>query len=226
MTIHVSRIGNWQRDRRTINIVQRNFTNMELMSLILLLIMMRFKNVGQATNINLGSIKTTVIVSNAKIINLSSGNYLREATSVEVREAGEIMAKEISETWTGSDEQGGRTVSTEVRFEGEIHVINNPREASSSDFLMVITNDGNRPGVIGEAPVGGNRISVDFSYSYLRDIIDRNDSGSHKPILLNPFGNNSRVPSHEYGHTGNLRNNNHGNGIMSIDMNKPSFKER
>lgn len=182
-------------------------------------------------------IETTVTVHNAKVLNKSEGNGNRNATDSEVKEAGETMTKEISNTWSGtSKDKKGREVTTEVKFEGEVQVIHSEKEAKKSDFVMNITNDGaSGEGVGGSARRGGNQINVDMSGSYLGEIMNRNDIGGSGAVQLNPLGSSmesgSRYASHEFGHTGGLpdRGSPTGGGpggLMDHLQGRPLYRDR
>jgi RHS repeat-associated protein len=175
-------------------------------------------------------IETKVTVHNAKVVDNSNSDMDgdRKATKAEVKEAGETMAREIADSWTGtSTNKKGQAVTTSVEFTGEITVIDNVKQAKESDFVMDIKPDGEVTRFsnhLGGARRGGNKIDVGFSSSYLRDIKERNDSGGSAPIPLVGFGE-TRVAGHEFGHSGGLPDRLLGN-MMGPDTYKPTYTER
>ncbi|WP_236676018.1 RHS repeat domain-containing protein [Chryseolinea lacunae] len=187
-------------------------------------------------------IETTVTIHNAKIVDKSSGdNQGRMGTKAEVKEAGETMAREMKDTWNKTEtDKKGRVVSTKVEFTGEITVVDDERAVKPSEFLMVINSDSDKLGQEGEAQKGSNKINVDFSYSYLGEIMDRNDADADqfkplsergKPVDLNKYGgednpSGGRVASHELGHNGNLGDRYGKGGLMDRNQGRPLFSDR
>jgi RHS repeat-associated protein len=178
-------------------------------------------------------IETTVTIRNAKVVDKSGDNGGRTATKGEIKEAAQTMAKEIQDSWTGrSTDNKGRKVTTTVKFEGEIEVIKDEREAKSSEFVITINEDGGSKGLAhnGGALRGSNRMGVDFSYSYLNEIMLRNDSGEKGSIPLNSLGtrneSGARVASHEFGHNGGLPERRGPGGIMDLRLGGPLYRDR
>jgi RHS repeat-associated protein len=183
-------------------------------------------------------IETTVTVHNAKVLNKSdnSNSSDRAATKNEIKEAGETMAREIEDTWTGtSTNEKGQVVTSKVEFTGEITVIDDQKEAKKTDFLMIIQEDGkstNVSGGSGSTTFGTNSVNIDYSSSYLREIKERNDSGKNYQVTLNsyqtPTNSGDRTSSHEFGHTGGLPDRPYGSGnsIMNHQTGGVTFRDR
>ncbi|MFD0998701.1 RHS repeat-associated core domain-containing protein [Ohtaekwangia kribbensis] len=140
------------------------------------------------------SIETTVTINGAKIFNNSD----TKLTGEQLKHAGEMMVKEIVDTWTVKLSESGKNVSTTVKFEGDIEVINDKSQVKKSEFLITVNNNGESApmthGSFAGTRRGSNHIGMDVgAVGYF----------SSNSTALKGYSN-GRTAAHEFGHVGNL----------------------